>query len=219
MTDPSNAAPRALPLWLKLAYTAFVAVMAPIYWRDYGPTNFLYFCDVAVFLTLAAVWAESSLIASAAAVGILLPQMIWVVDFGAHFVKMKITGLSDYMFDAKLPLYTRLISLFHGWLPFLLLFLVKRLRYHRYGLRVWLAIAWPLMLICYFWMPRPGSPLKFPGQPVNIDYVYGLSDTAPQTWMPEWAWLIFMLIALPLLLWWPAHLILRRFFAPRPLGG
>src|SRR5437763_306427 len=32
-----------LPLWLKLAYTAFMGLLVPIYWRNYGPTNFLYF--------------------------------------------------------------------------------------------------------------------------------------------------------------------------------
>ena len=38
---------------LKVAYTAFMAVLVPVYWHHYGPTNFLYFCDVALFLTLA----------------------------------------------------------------------------------------------------------------------------------------------------------------------
>jgi hypothetical protein len=30
-----------IPLWLKLAYTAFMAVLVPVYWWNYGPTNFL----------------------------------------------------------------------------------------------------------------------------------------------------------------------------------
>ena len=51
-----------LPLWLKLAYTAFMAVLVPVYWHYYGPTNFLYFCDVALFLTLAGIWLESPLL-------------------------------------------------------------------------------------------------------------------------------------------------------------
>ena len=38
-------AARRIPLWLKLAYTAFMAVLVPVYLRNYGPTNFLYFCD------------------------------------------------------------------------------------------------------------------------------------------------------------------------------
>ena len=43
----------------------FVAVLVPVYLRDYGPTNFLYFCDVALLMTLVAIWTESSLWASA----------------------------------------------------------------------------------------------------------------------------------------------------------
>jgi len=42
----------SIPLWVKIAYTVFLAVLIPNYWRVYGPTNFLYFCDVAAFLTL-----------------------------------------------------------------------------------------------------------------------------------------------------------------------
>ena len=47
--------PGRVPLWLKLAYTAFMAILVPVYLYYYGPTNFLYFCDVALFLGLALV--------------------------------------------------------------------------------------------------------------------------------------------------------------------
>lgn len=49
---PAATSTRRLPLWLKLADTAFMAVLVPVYWTQYGPTNFLYFCDVALFLAL-----------------------------------------------------------------------------------------------------------------------------------------------------------------------
>ena len=42
--------------------------------------------------------------------------------------------------------------------------------------------------------PRPDAGLT----PVNIDYVFGLSETAPQHWMPAWAWLMLMMTGLPL---------------------
>jgi hypothetical protein len=48
-----------IPLWLKVAYTAFVAVLVPYYWHTYGPVNFLWFCDIALLVTLAALWLES----------------------------------------------------------------------------------------------------------------------------------------------------------------
>ena len=31
-----------VPLWLKLVYSAFLAVLVPVYLHYYGPTNFLY---------------------------------------------------------------------------------------------------------------------------------------------------------------------------------
>lgn len=201
-----------IPRWLKIAYTAFLSVMVPVYWHEYGPTNFLYFCDVAAFLALAALWWESALLASIAAVGILMPQLIWVLDFLSHFFGLKITGMSDYMFDAKIAWFTRGISLFHGWLPFLLLYAVKRLGYDRRALLLWTLLSAALVLICYFWMPPPGAALAFPKQPVNINYVYGFSDHAPQSWMPAWVWLLTVLIGQPLLFAWPAHLILKRYW-------
>ncbi len=113
-----------IPLWFKLAYSAFCAVLVPTYLMAYGPTNFLYFCDVALLTTLAAVWLESPLLASAPAVGILLPQALWVIDFLGTAAGVPLTGMTAYMFDAKLPLFTRGLSFFHFWLPFVLAWLV-----------------------------------------------------------------------------------------------
>ena len=70
-----------IPLAVKLAYTLFVAVLVPNYWRAYSPWTFLYFCDVALLLTLPALWLESPLLISLPAVGLTLPQLLWVVDF------------------------------------------------------------------------------------------------------------------------------------------
>ena len=66
--SPADASTKRIPLWLKVTYTAFMAVLIPVYWINYGPTNFLYFCDVALLITLYAVWAESRQAASIAAV-------------------------------------------------------------------------------------------------------------------------------------------------------
>lgn len=218
MNAPSLAAPaenvagRRLPLWLKLAYSAFVAVLVPVYWRHYGPTNFLYFCDVALLVTLVGVWAESALLVSMAAVGILAPQMLWVVDFLANLVGRPLTGMTDYMFNAASPRLLRGLSLFHGWLPFALLYLVGRLGYDRRALPAWSVLALALLCVCYFLMPgpRPDAGLT----PVNINYVYGMSDAAAQTWMPGPAWFALLCVGLPCLIFWPTHKLLDRLFAP-----
>ena len=173
-----------VPLWLKLAYTAYIAVLLPVYWHYYGPTNFLYFCDVAIILTLLAIWPENALLISMCAVGILVPQAVWVVDFLINAAGFSLTGLTDYMFDADRSLFLRLLSLFHGWLPFLLVYLVWRIGYDRRAFWSWTCLAWVLLLVCFFLMP---PPMPNPGlTPVNINYVWGLSDTAAQTWVPPY---------------------------------
>ena len=106
-----------VPMGLKLAYTAFMAVLIPVYW----PTNFLYFCDVSLILVLIAIWQENALLISMCCVGILLPQTFWVVDFIGHAAGVSLTRMTDYMFDADHSLFLRSLSLFHGWLPFLLI--------------------------------------------------------------------------------------------------
>jgi len=203
-----------IPLWFKLAYTAFCAVLVPTYLVAYGPTNFLYFCDVALLTTLAAVWLESQLLASAPAVGILLPQALWVVDFLGTAAGMPLTGMTSYMFDAKLPLFTRSLSFFHFWLPFVLAWLVWRLGYDRRAFAVWTIAAWALLSVCYFLMPPPPAASNLP---VNINYVYGLSDAAAQSYMPGAAWFALLLIGLPLVIFYPTHRLLLRYAGRAPI--
>ena len=204
--------PDRIPLALKLGYSAFMAVLLPVYLFHYGPTNFLYFCDQALLLTLAGVWIESPLLISICAVGILAPQALWVADFLATAIGLPLTGMTGYMFDAERPLLLRSLSSFHGWLPFLLVYLVARLGYDRRALPVWTVLAVATLFVCFFLMPgpRPDAGLE----PVNINYVFGLSDAAAQTWMPAWAWFVGMLVGLPALLFLPTHLALKR-WAPR----
>lgn len=209
-----NKSARAVPLWLKWIFTAFMAALVPVYWTTYGPTNFLYFCDVALFLTLWAVWTEKAIFASMAAVGILVVQGIWCLDFGAHFFGIKLLSMTDYMFDAQRPLFLRALSLFHGWLPFLLVFVVKRLGYDKRALPLWTLFAWALMTTSYFFLPPAGAVLLNPNAPVNIDYVWGFSDAAPQTMMPQWAWLALLFGGLPLAIYWPTHFALKRLCKP-----
>jgi hypothetical protein len=68
------------------------------------------------------------------------------------------------------------------------------------------------MLICYFFMPLPPAPADNLNLPVNINYVYGLSDAQPQTWMPPLLYLACMMVGLPLLFFLPTHFLLQRMF-------
>ena len=45
-----------IPLWLKISYTLFIFILIPVYWTHYGPGNFLWFSDIALFVTAATLW-------------------------------------------------------------------------------------------------------------------------------------------------------------------
>ena len=214
-----KATQNRIPLIAKILYTAFVAVLVPYYWYAYGPANFLYFCDTALLLTVVAMWKESPLLASASAVGILIPQAVWVVDFFGSVIGQAPIGMTAYMFSPKLSLFTRGLSFFHFWLPFVLVWLVWKLGYDRRALKVWTVLAWGLMLIAYFLLPAPPAPMSNPNIPVNVNYVYGLSDDKPQVWMPQLAWFGLMMTVLPTLVYWPTHLLLKRFFPATLTNG
>jgi hypothetical protein len=202
-----------IPLVVKLLYTAFVCVLVPQYWKAYGPTNFLYFCDIALLMTVPALWLESPLLLSMPAVGITVPQLLWQIDFLSGLFGKPVIGMTAYMFDSNKDLYLRGLSFFHFWLPLLLLYAVGRVGYDRRAFVCWTVLATILMLICYFLMPVPPPPESNPNLPVNINYVYGLhDDQPPQTWMTPLAWLGLILAGLPLCLYLPTHLVFKRIF-------
>lgn len=202
----------------KIAYSLFVAVLVPYYWNAYGPTNFLYFCDVALLLTLVAMWRESALLASMCAVGILLPQVLWMADFLSTAVGVPLVGMTAYMFDSKYTLFVRGLSFFHFWLPLVLVWLVCRLGYDARAFRSWTVLAWGLLLICYFLMPAPPAPADNPNLPVNINYVYGLDDKQPQTWLSPPVYFCLLLAVLPGAIYLPTHILLRKLF-PAPTSS
>ena len=146
-----------IPLWAKLILTAYVAVLVPIYWVTYGPTNFLFFCDMALLLTLLAMWRESALLVSAAAVGILLPQLLWALDFLSSLVGHPVTGMTEYMFQSSIPLHVRFLSFFHFWLPFLLIWLLRRTGYDQRGLPLWMVMAFTSLCVLFLYAWPTGA--------------------------------------------------------------
>src|SRR5277367_3449294 len=122
MIKSRTPAASRVPLSLKLAYTGYVAVLIPVYWHYYGPTNFLYFCDMALILTLIGIWPENALLISMACVGIVVMQTYWLIDLLFNAAGYSLTGITDYMFDPSRSLFLRLLSLYHAWMPLLLVY-------------------------------------------------------------------------------------------------
>ena len=154
------------PLWLKIVYSLFVGVLVPVYWVRYGPANFLWFSDIALFGGLAALWLESALLASTMAVAVLLLELVWNIDFFAHLLTgVSITGLSEYMFDPGINLAIRALSLFHVVLPPMLVWMVYKLGYDERALATQTILAIILLPLSRL-ISTPAD---------NINWVYGLS--------------------------------------------
>ncbi|MGH7796842.1 MAG: hypothetical protein ACREQ2_18415 [Candidatus Binatia bacterium] len=211
MTTVTN---RRIPTWIKVAYSAFVAIVVPCYWVTYSPWNFLYFCDIALLVTGVAIWIESPLLVSMQAVAITVPQMLWVVDFLCRLIAgVHMTGVTSYMLDSSIPLFLRALSLFHGWLPFFLLWLLAQLGYDRRALGMQSVVAIVVLLISYLFAPAPPPSPSHPNWAVNINYVYGLDDKQPQAMIAPWLWLLLLMTVNIMAIYLPTHFVLRRFFA------
>lgn len=202
MMRPSPPEMPCVPTWLKLTYTALVVTLAPVFAFEYGLTNFLWFSNIALLTTLIAIWMRSGLLISMMAVGVVVPEIGWNLAFwGRLLFGMPDFGLLDYMFDARIPLWARLLSLYHVPLPFLLLWLVWRCGYDARALRWQTLLAWvvlPLSLLL-------GTPHE------NINFVYGPLDARGEPVAPPPLFLLLLMAALPLLVYWPTHAAFRTY--------
>jgi len=144
-----------LPLWLKIAWTAWVLLWAPVYGRQYGLQNFLFFCDLGNLFIAAGLWLESPLLFSSQACGLLVFQTLYCVDLaGALATGRHPIGGTEYMFDPQIALWIRLLSLFHVATPPMLLWAIQKLGYDRRGWKCQTLLTWVVIPINYFWRPQ-----------------------------------------------------------------
>jgi hypothetical protein len=187
-----------LPLWLKVLWTAWVIAWVPFYWKQYGLQTFLYFCDLGNFFIAAALWLESPLIFSWQACGLLFFQTLYTVDlFAAVLTGKHPIGGTEYMFDASMPLFVRLLSLFHIVMPPMLLWAIWRLGYNQRGWIYQTVTTWIVVPVNYFW--RPQSDVNWARGPF-FRQLHGACSLI---------YLIAYLILVPLLVYWPSHQLLQ----------
>jgi hypothetical protein len=197
-----------IPLWLKIAWTVWLIAWAPVYWRQYGAQNFLFFCDIGNVLIGIGLWLESPLLFSWAASGLLLFQTLYTIDLaGALLLGRHFVGGTEYMFDPGLPLFIRLLSLFHVVTPPLLLWAIWRLGYDPRGWKFQTLMTWIVVPINYFWRSE-----------MDVNWARGLFFHE-QHMLPGFVYLMAYLIAVPLFVYFPTHLFLdwlSRRWNPRP---
>ena len=199
-----------VPLWLKLVWTLWVVAWAPFYWKQYGAQNFLFFCDLGNFFVLAALWLESALIFSWQATGLMLFQTLYIIDLvGAILSGRHVIGGTEYMFDPNVPLFVRLLSLFHVIMPPLLLWAIWRLGYDNRGWKYQTITTWIVVPINYFWRPQ-----------LDVNWARG-PFFREQHVVPGLVYLAAYLVVVPLAVYWPSHLALqwwaKRFHRPPAL--
>jgi len=191
-----------IPLGLKIIYTLFVCALVPIYWRQYGPANFLWFSDIALLVLVAALWLENALLVSMMAISVVFFEALWNIDFFLRLATGKsFIGLSAYMFDPKIPSFIRSLSCFHIILPVLLLWLVHRLGYDHRAF-VWQTIVALLVLPLSYLVSDPQE---------NVNWVYGFGQN-PQRILPAPLFVILLMLLFPLLAYLPAHVLFTKIF-------
>ncbi len=189
---------RQIPLSLKALYGLFLSVFVPVYWLHYGPANFLWASDIALFLVFLAAVSERPLLNSMMAIGVLPFEILWTIDVVSG---SQLFGMTGYMFEPERPLYLRGLSLFHMVLPLIMIFLLQRLGYDRRALVAQTLLIW-IVLPVTFLVTDPAA---------NINLVFGLGRE-PQIVMHPLLHLALEMLLVPVVICWPAHLLFQRLF-------
>ncbi len=141
------------------------------------------------------------------AVAILLPELVWNIDFFARLVlgpEAVTTRGTQYMFDSDIPLLVRGLALFHTFLPVFLIWLVHHHGYQRRAILYQTLLAWLILPITYA-VTDPAA---------NVNWVHGFGHQ-PQTWMPGPLFVVFLMVMFPITIYLPTHLLLSRLFSKR----
>ncbi len=191
-----------IPIWLKIAHTLFVCLLVPVYWRQYGLANFLWFSDIALLAMVPALWLESPLLTSMMALAVVLPELAWNVDFFVRLTTgVSLIGLTNYMFDASIPRFIRDLSLFHVALPLLLIWMLHRLGYdHRAWF--WQTLVAAIVVPLSYLVSNPRD---------NVNWVYGFGEQ-PQTMLPPPAFVVLLILMFSLGVYLPMHLLFGNLF-------
>jgi hypothetical protein len=187
-----------IPVALKVGSGAFLLLVAIVYWREYGPSNFLWLSDLGLACTTLAIIFENRFLASMAAVGVLPLEIAWTVDFLSGG---RLLGLAGYMFDDNLPLYLRALSLFHVAVPVILLLL---LYHYGYDPR---ALVWQACLTC----AAVAMAYAFTEREKNINWAFG-PGREPQHSIPPLLYVATELVVILVFVVVPTHVLLMRLF-------
>jgi hypothetical protein len=192
-----------IPLAMRVGFTLWMLFWAPNMLLVQGPQNFLWLCNAAMFLILYALWTDNRFILSSQAGTVVLVGLVWSLDLLVSLLAgAPVTGLTAYMFNPELAMSVRLSSLYHVGLPPLVLWALLRTGYDVRAWRLQCALGALLVVGSWVWT----EPYR------NVNWVYqpfGLEHPP----LPVVAWVVVLLLAYPLIIYFPGHLLVRRLLA------
>jgi hypothetical protein len=204
--------PRKVPFWFKLLTTLLCGSVLLFNATQYTPIDLLWFCDFAMLLTIIGVWRESSLLISLATLGSIGPQFAWQLDYFYQLITDRpLFGFTDYMFEEANPKLNYVVSLFHLWVPAILIYGLFFVRYNRKAFRIQSGISLMLILLSYWLTDDMFGPAG------NLNQVYGPSAKSPQTWMHPWLWMFVIWIYTIVVIYLPTHFLTARVFPMKKL--
>ncbi|MCX7701089.1 MAG: hypothetical protein N2039_09440 [Gemmataceae bacterium] len=198
MSGHANLRHRPIPWSIKLGYTVWVVVWAVLYKQFVDWNHYLWLCHLGNVVIALGLWLESPLLLSWQALALLIPDLIWSVDFliGLSFETTPL-GSAWYMFHPAFPPLQKGLALFHLFLPLLLIGCLVRYGYDRRAL--WLQIG-------YCWLIFPVSYMVS-SETDNINWVLGPFGQVQRV-VPPPVYLVVAMVAYVLVLYLPAHGVL-----------
>ena len=187
--------------FVKFFLTLFTIILIPIYWYYYGVQNFLWLSDIGLFLTVIGLWFNSRLLLSMAAVGVLAVELAWNIDFFALIFNINLIYLAHYMFDSTYPIFLRVLSSFHIINPLVWIWYLAHSGYDKRAFYYFTVLYWIVLIVTYlFTHPKKNINWAF------LPQVYAIPHISPL------AWVIFLFICFPLLVFLPTHYVCKKIF-------
>ena len=193
----TGAVKPAMPLWFRLVYSAFVAMLVPVYATHYPLTNFLWFSNLALLGGLVGAWTGAAAVTSMLLVAVGLVEMGWIADFlgGLILGGRPPFGMVGYMFDPGIPLAVRGLSLYHLLLPIALFWMVWRFGYDEHAWRRLIPIGWAVIIVTRL-VVAPEDNVNFALHPPWLDA--GIEGGL------GWLWAAGVM-AVAAFVWWLTH--------------
>lgn len=193
----------------RLVALAWLGIYLPSYALAYGMGNFLFLCNLGVFVTCLGLWRGSALLLSSQAVGVIVVDVVWTLDFllrivtGTHLV-----GGTEYMWDPQWPAFTRALSLYHAAMPVILVYALRRVGYDRRG--------WALQSAITVVAVVAGRLL---GPEMNVNHAF-VDPIFKRSWEPAVLHVAIVVGALVLVAYPLTHAVLSRWLpAAESRGG